>query len=73
MWNKPTVFVREYERFRLGRWELVRAHTRSWPRSSRALAGESRQGRPGRQPWASHLLYTLSVCHLPYMIRLDDV
>jgi hypothetical protein len=28
------VFVRAYDRFRYGRWERVRAHTRRWPRLS---------------------------------------
>ena len=27
------VFVREYLRFRLGKWETVRSHFRGWPRS----------------------------------------
>ena len=32
IWSMPTVFVREYERFRFGRVEHVRSHTRRWPR-----------------------------------------
>lgn len=27
------VFVREYLRFRLGKWETVRSHYRNWPLS----------------------------------------
>jgi hypothetical protein len=27
------VYVREYLRRRFGRWEIVRSHYRSWPRS----------------------------------------
>jgi hypothetical protein len=26
------VFVREYLRYRLGKWEQVRSHYRNWPR-----------------------------------------
>jgi len=28
------VYVREYLRFRFGKWENVRSHHRNWPRSS---------------------------------------
>jgi hypothetical protein len=27
------VFVREYLRYRLGKWEAVKSHLRRWPRS----------------------------------------
>ena len=31
--EEKTVFVREYLRHRFGKWERVRSHYRSWPRS----------------------------------------
>ena len=31
--TEALVFVREYLRYRLGRWELVRSHVRKWPKS----------------------------------------
>jgi hypothetical protein len=36
--NGGLVFVREYLRYRLDQWELVRSHTRKWPRGSRAIS-----------------------------------
>lgn len=36
LFGDPLVFVREYLRLRLDKWETVRSHLRKWPRTTEA-------------------------------------
>jgi hypothetical protein len=36
--RKANVFVREYLRLRLGKWETVKSHLRKWPCAYRTIS-----------------------------------